>query len=85
MSGKFDGLKGPRLVSTATPIAAPPATSHDRPSRVGKKVISGHFSPELSRALNMLAIEEDVSVQSLIGEALDLLLRQRGKHPFGER
>lgn len=51
MSGKFDGLKGPRLVSVAPVIAAPSATSHDRPSRIGKKVVSGHFSPELSKAL----------------------------------
>ena len=29
-----------------------------RPAREGKKGILGHFSPELSRALNIMAIEE---------------------------
>jgi hypothetical protein len=32
-----------------------------------------------------MAIEEDTTVQALMGEAFDLLMRARGKHPFGER
>ena len=32
-----------------------------------------------------MAIEEGTSVQALMGEAFDLLMRARGKHPFGER
>lgn len=56
-----------------------------RSSRDGKKGILGHFSPELSRALNIMAIEEGSTVQALMGEAFDLLMRARGKHPFGER
>ena len=58
----------------------------NRPSsRTAKKMIGGYFSTDLSKALNLLAVEEDSSVQALIGEAIDLLLRSRGKHPFGER
>jgi hypothetical protein len=30
-------------------------------------------------------IDENSSVQALLGEAIDLLMRERGKHPFGER
>jgi hypothetical protein len=56
-----------------------------RSAREGKKGILGHFSPELSRALNIMAIEEGSTVQALMGEAFDLLMRARGKHPFGER
>jgi hypothetical protein len=56
-----------------------------RPAREGKKGILGHFSPELSRALNIMAIEEGSTVQALMGEAFDLLMRARGRHPFGER
>lgn len=56
-----------------------------RPAREGKKGILGHFSPELSRTLNIMAIEETTTVQALMGEAFDLLMRARGKHPFGER
>ncbi len=60
-------------------------SSKRRPAREGKKGVLGHFSPELSRALNIMAIEEGTSVQALMGEAFDLLMRARGKHPFGER
>jgi len=33
----------------------------------------------------MLALERDVSLQALMGEAFDDLMRKYGKHPFGER
>ena len=87
MSGKFAGLKA---VGAATPpvtqtAAKPARQSATRPSRQGKRVISGHFSPELSRGLNMLAVEQDKTVQALLGEAIDLLMRQYDRHPFGER
>jgi hypothetical protein len=35
--------------------------------------------------LNMLAAEQGTTLQALLGEAIDLLMRQHGKHPFGER
>lgn len=67
----------------ATTGEAPASTKAK--AREGKKAIVGYFSEDLSRQLRMLAIEEGVTVQGLVGEALDLLLRARGKHPFGER
>jgi hypothetical protein len=84
---RFAGLKG-ELASKPEPGKAPeglPTTQTRRPARHGKKGVLGYFSPELSRVLNVLAAEEDTSVQALMGEAFDLLLRARGKHPFGER
>ncbi len=91
---RFAGLKDD-LPSGRPPKAseAPPAPAGEaanavtkrRPAREGKKGILGHFSPELSRALNIMAIEEATTVQALMGEAFDLLMRARGKHPFGER
>ena len=66
-------------------ISAPETGGKRRSAREGKKGVLGHFSPELSRALNILAIEESTTVQALMGEAFDLLMRARGKHPFGER
>lgn len=59
--------------------------------REGKVPIGGYFSPELSRALHQLALDESVpgkprvKIQALLGEAIDLLLRDRGKSSFGER
>jgi hypothetical protein len=93
---RFAGLKddlpearpaAPKAVepSPAASIGVPETGSKRRPAREGKKGVLGHFSPELSRALNILAIEESTTVQALMGEAFDLLMRARGKHPFGER
>jgi hypothetical protein len=94
---RFAGLKDDLSPSqpTADKAAFPPQASaatvaaetdgKRRSAREGKKGILGHFSPELSRALNIMAIEEGSTVQALMGEAFDLLMRARGKHPFGER
>ncbi len=48
-------------------------------------MVGGHFSTDLSRAVNILAAEQGTTVQALVGEAIDLLMRHYGKHPLGER
>jgi hypothetical protein len=48
-------------------------------------MVGGHFSADLSRAVNILAAEQGTTLQALVGEALDLLMRHYGKHPLGER
>lgn len=55
------------------------------PSRQGKRALTVYVSPDTWRELRQLALDEGSSVQALVGEALDLLARSRGKHPFGER
>ena len=94
---RFAGLKNDLPQGRPAPQEAPTskvaqtthgkavAGSKPKPAREGKKGILGHFSPELSRALNIMAIEEGSTVQALMGEAFDLLMRARGQHPFGER
>jgi len=56
-----------------------------RGGREGKKALIAYFSPEVSKTLGRLAIDEDTTMQALIGEAIDLLMESRGKHRFGER
>ena len=88
---RFAGLKDdlPKVKAVQPEMTEPssgaPNIGKRRPAREGKKGILGHFSPELSRTLNIMAIEETTTVQALMGEAFDLLMRARGKHPFGER
>lgn len=53
--------------------------------REGKKAVVGYFSADLSRQIKGLAASEGTTVQGLLGEAIDLLMRDRGRHPFGER
>ncbi|MDE2806558.1 MAG: hypothetical protein OXN18_15560 [Gemmatimonadota bacterium] len=41
------------------------------------KHIGGYFTPEVSRQLRQVALDENSSVQALLGEALDLLFESR--------
>jgi hypothetical protein len=54
-------------------------------TRADKKTVAGHYSPDVKKTLNIMAADEGSTLQALLGEAIDLLMRQRGKHPFGER
>ena len=59
------------------------AKSFERPSRQNTRLIGGHFPPEISRQLRILAAEDDTTVQALLEEAIDLLLakKARGRLP----
>jgi hypothetical protein len=81
---RFDAIRSERAERTPTPSAPPPKPGR-APSRNGKKAVSGYFSAEASRALHQLALERDTSLQALMGEAFDDLMRKYGRHPFGER
>jgi len=84
---RFAAMKAERQIKPAeAQTLGDEVTVDARPAvRRGKKAISGYFSPEISRALHMLALENDTSLQALMGEAFDDLMRKYGRHPFGER
>lgn len=66
---------------SATPQSALP-TSTARPAnsgRQGTKLIGGHFAPEVSTQLRIIAAEEGTTVQNLLAEALDDLFVKKGK------
>jgi hypothetical protein len=77
----------PATVADTTDVAAQQPMPQRIPvnSRDGKKAVVGYFSPGLSKALRLLALQQDSSIQALLGEAIDDLLRKHGGHPFGER
>ncbi|MGA0606608.1 ribbon-helix-helix domain-containing protein [Phenylobacterium sp. VNQ135] len=80
---RFASIRSER---TAKPPPEEPAEYRPRsPGRSGKKAVSGYFSPDVSRGLHLLALEQGTSLQALMGEAFDDLMRKYGKHPFGER
>ena len=86
---RFAGLKQD-VAAKAVPQPAPVelverGASTTAKAREGKKPVMGYFSPEIRRTLHQLALDEGTTIQALLGEALDLLMRARGKHPFGER
>lgn len=46
--------------------------------RGGLKHVGGYFDPAVSKRLRQMAVEEDTTVQDLLGEALELLFQSRG-------
>jgi hypothetical protein len=83
---RFASIKATRPPPAPAAVAVPDSPTPTKAiSRLGKKAISGYFSPEMSRALHILALEQGTSLQAVMGEAFDDLMRKYGKHPFGER
>lgn len=67
------------------PPPAPANTPAARPeSRVGRKQIAGFFTPDMSFAMHMLARRQGRSLQALMAEAFNDVLRKHGESPIGE-
>ncbi len=49
------------------------------PSRQGKKQVAGFFDPEIQTALKQIALDEGSSVQELLKEGINYVLKKRGK------
>lgn len=71
MSNRFAQALGKK--APERPRAPSPRTSKKRGKHIG-----GYFAPEVSRQLRQVALDENSSVQALLGEALDLLFESRG-------
>ena len=56
-------------------------SKHDRPSRAGKKALGAHFDPVVVKELKILAAKQDRTLQSLVGESLNLLFEKYGVDP----
>jgi hypothetical protein len=89
MSNKFaTALKPERRGAAADvpgAVANAPASPHERSSRKATKHIGGYFDPIVSKQLRHIALEEDSSVQALLGEALDLLFQSRRKPTIAQK
>lgn len=53
-------------------------------SREGRKQIAGFFTPEMSLAMHMLARRQNRSLQALMAEAFNDVLRKYGESPIGD-
>lgn len=74
MLGNEDGAN-----ATASPRTTPRSNS-----RVGRKAIAAYFSPEMSLAMHVCARKNGLSLQELMAEAFDDVLRKYGQSPVGE-
>jgi len=67
------------------PAATPPVPDAKGPaSRQGRKQIAGFFTPDMSLAMHMLARRQDRSLQALMAEAFNDVLRKYGESPVGD-
>ena len=87
----FANLRGTSAPAPAPAIPAVADASADIPtpatgpaSRQGRKQIAGFFSPEMSFALHTLARRQGRSLQALMAEAFNDVLRKHGESPVGE-
>ncbi len=71
--------------AASEPADTPKSGAPTRPeSRVGRKQIAGFFTPEMSFAMHMLARRQGRSLQALMAEAFNDVLRKHGESPIGE-
>lgn len=69
----------PRQKAIAVKAPANQAKATPKPSRESTKLIGGHFAPEVSTQLRIIAAEEGTTIQNLLAEALDDLFVKKGK------
>ncbi|WP_295560440.1 ribbon-helix-helix domain-containing protein [uncultured Sphingomonas sp.] len=73
----------PAVAPVATPAATAPTQTATPASRQGRKQIAGFFSPEMSFAMHTLARRQGRSLQALMAEAFNDVLRKHGESPIG--
>ena len=85
-------VKQAREDMTPKPFAAPAAQlagpTKGQPTsngRAGRKAIAAYFPPEMSLAMHECARKHGLSLQELMGEAFDDVLRKYGQSPVGGR
>ena len=71
-------------VRAAPAVAATESEVKGPASRQGRKQIAGFFSPDMSLAMHMLARRQDRSLQALMAEAFNDVLRKYGESPIGD-
>lgn len=81
----FANLRGRVEPNTLSPVSeTAPARASAGGSRVGRKQIAGFFSPEMSFAMHTLARRQGRSLQALMTEAFNDVLRKHGESPIGD-
>jgi hypothetical protein len=78
------------LPSTSQPVGQTPNQTGEQgatsgpASRQGRKQIAGFFTPEMSFAMHTLARRQGRSLQALMAEAFNDVLRKHGESPIGD-
>jgi hypothetical protein len=70
------------IVNPGTPGIIQASVDKKPPSRIGKKVIAGHFEVAVVRQIKTLAINQDTSIQALLTEAINDLFEKNNLIPI---
>jgi hypothetical protein len=68
----------------AGPHTPPSPEAHSKDYRTAQtrtdtRQVSGHFKPEVSQTLRLIAVEQDKDVQEILAEALNMVFARYGK------
>lgn len=74
----------PAPAKVAAPAPVQESEARGPASRQGRKQIAGFFTPDMSLAMHMLARRQDRSLQALMAEAFNDVLRKYGESPIGD-
>lgn len=69
------------VVACSPTLTSTPPRSNNR---AGRKAIAAYFSPEMSLAMHVCARKHGLSLQELMAEAFDDVLRKYGQSPVGD-
>ncbi|EKU97096.1 hypothetical protein Lepto7375DRAFT_0966 [Leptolyngbya sp. PCC 7375] len=73
----------PQAEELVTTAAAPVAkTTKKQSSRAGQKHIGGYYPPECLKALKLIAVEDEMTLEDVIATAMNQFLSSRGKAPI---
>jgi len=88
LAAALDDLDEPQAVQSGAAASEPPARAkastkqavgEGRRDREGKVLLSAWVEPHIRTSLRMIALEESTTAQALIEEAVDMLLKKKGK------
>jgi len=82
-SAKGPGQSGGSAASNASTEISAIIAQTPPLSRIGRKAIAAYFSPEMSFAMHVCARKQGLSLQALMAEAFDDVLRKYGESPIG--
>ena len=79
----FANLRDRTPLESAAPVVETKPASGPA-SRQGRKQIAGFFTPEMSFAMHTLARRQGRSLQALMAESFNDVLRKHGESPIGD-
>jgi hypothetical protein len=90
MKSSLKELAARRSGAVEQPAEPPSAPANEAPppeplryrtaqTRSDTRQVSGHFKPEVSQTLRLIAVEQDRDVQEILAEALNMVFQRYGK------